>query len=152
MDLGGFLARGFPLFIKDAFFLQGFILNSNFLLFVLLCDFDVFLMYLFFLFGACFKGVWLKLSGSEAPVMYGQTPVRHWVVHRQGLGRLRHIDTNLLWIQDVAAQRAIEFSKIFGTENPADLMTKFLGWQSAETNCHRLQREFQEGEQRQHPI
>ena len=48
------------------------------------------------------------------------------IIHRRGLGRTRHIDTGLLWIQQTAAEKRLKYSKVLGTINPADLMTKFL--------------------------
>ena len=61
-------------------------------------------------------------------------PVRVWtdssaaigICQRQGLGRLRHIDTQALWIQQQVREKAIEFKSVRGEVNPADLFTKFL--------------------------
>ena len=48
------------------------------------------------------------------------------IIHRKGLGRTRHIDTGLLWIQQTAAEKRLEYSKVLGNVNPADLVTKYL--------------------------
>ena len=48
------------------------------------------------------------------------------IVQRKGLGKLRHLDTQSLWIQDAVRQRRVMIEKVKGTENPADLMTKHL--------------------------
>ena len=61
-------------------------------------------------------------------------PVRVWtdstatlgICGRQGLGKLRHIDTQCLWIQQRVRDRTIELVKVRGEENPADLFTKHL--------------------------
>ena len=45
---------------------------------------------------------------------------------RRGLGKLRHIDTQCLWIQQKVRSKAIELRKIRGEMNPADLFTKHL--------------------------
>jgi hypothetical protein len=45
---------------------------------------------------------------------------------RRGLGKLRHIDTQCLWIQQKVRGKAIELRKIRGELNPADLFTKHL--------------------------
>ena len=45
---------------------------------------------------------------------------------RQGLGKLRHLETGYLWLQDVLSQRRLSIHKVKGTENPADLGTKHL--------------------------
>jgi hypothetical protein len=45
---------------------------------------------------------------------------------RQGLGKLRHIDTQTLWIQEKVRLKQITLKKVLGDVNPADLLTKFL--------------------------
>lgn len=46
------------------------------------------------------------------------------VVHRHGLGRLKHLQIRHLWIQQAVAQRRFKLIKIPGATNYADLMTK----------------------------
>ena len=53
------------------------------------------------------------------------------IIKRQGLGRTRHIHTSYLWIQQVN-ERGINFNKVPGLENCADLFTKPLTRESAE--------------------
>ncbi len=61
-------------------------------------------------------------------------PVRVWtdstasigICGRQGLGKLRHLDTQCLWVQQKVRTGAIELRKVRGEVNPADLFTKFL--------------------------
>ena len=48
-------------------------------------------------------------------------------VCRRGLGKMRHLDIRDLWLQKEVADGKLEVSKVLGTENPADLMTKILG-------------------------
>ena len=45
---------------------------------------------------------------------------------RQGLGKLRHIDTQTPWIQEKVRTKQITLKKVLGDVNPADLLTKFL--------------------------
>ena len=45
---------------------------------------------------------------------------------RQGLGKLRHIDTQCLWIQQKVRGKSMELFKVRGEEIPADLFTKHL--------------------------
>ena len=47
-------------------------------------------------------------------------------VCRRGLGRMRHLDIRDLWLQKEVREGTVEVSKIPGTQNPADLMTKIL--------------------------
>ena len=48
------------------------------------------------------------------------------IVSRQGLGKLRHIGVQYLWIQEKTRDGSIAVSKVAGTDNPADLLTKHL--------------------------
>jgi len=43
---------------------------------------------------------------------------------RQGLGKLRHLDTHTLWIQQAVRMNRVDLRKVLGEENPADLQTK----------------------------
>jgi hypothetical protein len=46
------------------------------------------------------------------------------ICNRQGLGKLRHLDTHTLWIQQAVRTGRIDLRKVLGEENPADLLTK----------------------------
>ena len=48
------------------------------------------------------------------------------IVRRQGLGKLRHINVQYLWLQDRTRNGDLEVQKVAGAENPADLLTKHL--------------------------
>ena len=47
-------------------------------------------------------------------------------VSRRGLGKMRHIEIRDLWLQKEVLEGKVLVSKVLGTENPADLMTKLL--------------------------
>ncbi len=47
-------------------------------------------------------------------------------MHRQGLGKTRHIQVQYLWLQERVQNQELEIEKIGTKENPADLMTKYL--------------------------
>ena len=67
------------------------------------------------------------------------------IIHRKGLGRTRHIDTGLLWIQQTAAEKRLEYAKVLGAENPADLMTKYLNAEIITRHCKKLETSFEGG-------
>ena len=48
------------------------------------------------------------------------------VCARQGLGKLRHIETHTLWVQEKVRDKSIELRKVRGDINPADIFTKHL--------------------------
>ena len=45
---------------------------------------------------------------------------------RRGAGRVRHIEAKALWLQGAVLDGTIKLFKVAGTDNPADLMTKYL--------------------------
>lgn len=50
------------------------------------------------------------------------------VVARRGVGKLRHINITHLWLQELEKRREdpVKFSKVDGSDNPADMLTKYL--------------------------
>ena len=56
------------------------------------------------------------------------------VSRRRGVGKIRHLDTRLLWIQERVHAGDLEVVKVADVENPADLMTKHLS-EEALGNC-----------------
>ena len=63
-----------------------------------------------------------------------ELPLRAWtdstatigICGRSGLGKLRHIDIQALWLQQHIRSGALELRKVLGVENPADIFTKHL--------------------------
>ena len=55
---------------------------------------------------------------------------------RRGLGKLRHLDTNYVWIQEKAAKGDLNFKKVAGVDNGADLLTKTLSWNEIQSHIH----------------
>ena len=48
------------------------------------------------------------------------------IASRSGLGKLRHLETHTLWVQEKVRTKAISVKKVRGEVNPADLFTKHL--------------------------
>jgi len=46
------------------------------------------------------------------------------IAGRQGLGKLRHLDTHTLWLQQAVRSKRIQLKKVPGESNPADIFTK----------------------------
>ena len=64
---------------------------------------------------------------------------------RRGAGRLKHLDTGLLWLQEHVSRKAIEVFKTSGDSNPADLGTKHLPRAKMLTHMARCGLEFRAG-------
>ena len=59
--------------------------------------------------------------------------------------KVRHIDVNVLWLQESCAKKLVPLVKVLGTANNADLMTKHLGWTDSLKHCDAMKLEFREG-------
>ena len=60
------------------------------------------------------------------------------IVNRTGLGKLRHLNVQFLWVQNRAAMGDMKITKVPGKDNPADLMTKHLPAAEIEKHCEEL--------------
>jgi hypothetical protein len=58
--------------------------------------------------------------------LYTDSSAAMGVCKRKGIGRVRHLDTNLLWVQAKMRDGTLNITKVLGDNNPADLMTKHL--------------------------
>jgi len=61
------------------------------------------------------------------------------IVHRQGLGKTRHIDVQYLWIQTEVNEGRLKVSKVATSSNPADLLTKALGSKSIQKHLQAIE-------------
>ena len=67
----------------------------------------------------------LRDFGIEAPLrVWTDSEAAIGICSRQGLGKLRHLDTHTLWIQQAVRSGRIDLRKVLGDRNPADLLTK----------------------------
>ena len=48
------------------------------------------------------------------------------IARRRGLGKVRHLATADLWVQDRLKKKDFSLVKIPGNENPADMLTKYV--------------------------
>ena len=60
------------------------------------------------------------------------------IVRREGLGKLRHVKVQFLWMQDRLKDGDFEAVKVKGTENAGDLLTKPLTWSEIQAHCDRV--------------
>ena len=89
------------------------------------------------------KGKWAMTVAKELGVRVGgrrivvrtDSEAAKSFVSRRGLGKMRHIEVRDLWLQEEVRKGNVVVQKVLGTDNPADLMTKFLHVKEIE---HRL--------------
>ena len=82
---------------------------------------------------------------TRAVRIYADASAALGIVHRKGLGKVRHIDTNTLWVQQAACTKRIEYLKVHGAVNPADALTKQLAEAIRNTHFAKLNMQFLEG-------
>ena len=59
--------------------------------------------------------------------MYCDSAAALGITNRAGIGKVRHLRTQGLWVQEVRVSGRIAYKKVLGEKNPADLLTKHLG-------------------------
>ncbi len=67
------------------------------------------------------------------------------IISRRGVGKVRHLDTNLLWVQEKAAREELAYRKVKGADNPADAFTKALDSTTMDRHMHSMGLRFEEG-------
>ena len=84
-------------------------------------------------------------------ILYTDSSAARGIIHRAGLGKLRHLETGYLWLHAAVKAKRLQVRKVLGTENPADLFTKHLAaadmWRHLET----LNTSIEEGRSRAVP-
>ena len=69
----------------------------------------------------------LKDLGYEMkPVLATDAMAKEHILHRQGIGRLKHIDVAYFWMQDEVRYKRLRVRRVKSEENVADLGTKPL--------------------------
>ena len=64
---------------------------------------------------------------------------------RRGLGKIRHLHTCDLWIQEQVKSERVLLEKVLGSENPADLFTKYLDQTVIAMALEKMHCEFRAG-------
>lgn len=88
----------------------------------------------------------LKDLGQElAACVHIDTSAAKSMTEREGRAKIRHVDVNVLWIQEQEVRRQLPLCKIIGTLNLADLMTWNLARQDINKNLDMLNIMYKDG-------
>lgn len=49
------------------------------------------------------------------------------IVAKKGVGRIRHLDVGMMWVQELRERGGLQVNKMKGTSNLADQLTRYLG-------------------------
>lgn len=88
---------------------------------------------------------------KDLGVKCGDASAALGIINRKGLGRVRHIDTNWLRLQEKDVERQFEFKRIKGSDNPADLFTKSLSADAINKHMETLMLAFEKGRAQKAP-
>ena len=67
------------------------------------------------------------------------------IVERKGLGKVRHIEVDVLWLQEQYARRLVPLQKCLGTDNVADMLTKHISANTIQHYSSSLAVEYPDG-------
>ena len=81
--------------------------------------------------GACvawgFQSMLKDLGLKAWATLFTDSSAARGIIHREGLGKLRHLETGYLWLQAAVKNKRLQVRNVLGTENPTDSFTKHLG-------------------------
>ena len=60
------------------------------------------------------------------------------VMHRHGIGKMKHLDVQYLWIQDEIRSGRLKVTKVHTSANPADLGAKLLSREAVQRHAAAL--------------
>ena len=75
-----------------------------------------------------------KIKGT----VYADASAALGIIGREGIGRVRRLETQHLWIQEKIIKNMLSFEKVGGERNPADMMTKALSTELMRRHMERL--------------
>lgn len=67
------------------------------------------------------------------------------IAKRAGIGKVRHLRTQGLWIQEVRISGRIVYKKVLGEKNPSDLLTKYMSAELAGRHLEAINARFIDG-------
>ena len=85
-----------------------------------------------------FQSMLRDLGIHTSITLFTDSSAARGIIHRAGLGKLRHLETGYLWLQAAVKAKKLQVRKVLGTENPADLLTKHLSSADMWKNIEKL--------------
>ena len=67
------------------------------------------------------------------------------MIEREGVGKVRHVDVGILWLQQKWLKKSVGFHKVSGSENTADMMVKALNREKGDQFVRDMSGEFRQG-------
>ena len=92
------------------------------------------------------KSISRDLGQEVEGVVFTDSSAALSMTGRIGAGKIRHLDTSMLWVQQKQMRGEVEFKKVLGSNNVADLWTKNVDQNVR--NKHMLEIGFRDAEGR----
>ena len=67
------------------------------------------------------------------------------IIQRAGIGKVRHIRTQALWLQELGREKRTPYHKILGDSDPAGAMTKHLAEAKLDEHLLKMNTGFEDG-------
>ena len=78
--------------------------------------------------------------------VYADSGAALGIAQRQGMGKVRHIRTQALCVQEDRATGRLAYKKVLGSRNPADILTKHVAWALLDQHLTTVKVEVQSGQ------
>ena len=85
------------------------------------------------------------LGISLSSELYADSSAALGIAKRAGIGKVRHLRTQSLWIQEVRISGRIVYKKVLGEKNPSDLLTKYMTAELSAKHLQAINAEFVDG-------
>ena len=72
------------------------------------------------------KGIAKDMGLNLGITLYTDSSAAKGIATRKGLGKIKHLETRTLWVQDKVDEGTVKVKKINGDQNTADILTKYL--------------------------
>ena len=92
-----------------------------------------------------FQSMLRDLGVKTSITLYTDSSAARGIIHRAGLGKLRHLETGYLWLQSAVKAKKLQVRKVLGAENPADLLTKHLAAADMWKHLEKLRMSLEDG-------
>ena len=91
------------------------------------------------------KSMMADWGRAKTGTLYADSIAALGIAKRKEAGKLRHININTPWVQEMQDREDVTYQKVPGTENPADQMTKYLTREGADRHMTTSGQEVREG-------
>ena len=88
--------------------------------------------------GLGFQSIARDLGSSLCVDIFSDSAAAKGMVRRTGLGKVRHIHVQELWVQQALREGRFGLFHIPGVDNSADILTKYVEKSGLDKHCHAL--------------